>query len=175
MDIDKKIESILFATAEPYKISDLAKILNKDTEDIKSGISKLSEKLEDSSLMLIQKDDLVSLSTKPEYFEIIEQIRKDEISKELSKSSAETLSIIIYKPNCSKSEIEMIRGVNASYALRALQIRGLIESVGSGRAITYRPTITLLEHFGVKSLEELPKYEETKQKIESLLSIPTEE
>ncbi len=173
-DIDKKIESLLFAIAEPFKISELTKILNASTKDIEDGVAKLSARLQDSAIILIRNNEQITLATKPEYSELIEQIRKEEISKELSKSSAETLSVIIYRPGCSKSEIEMIRGVNASYAIRALQMRGLIEPRGTGRSITYHPTITLLEHFGVQSTKDLPKYEETKQKIESLLNIPQE-
>jgi chromosome segregation and condensation protein ScpB len=56
-----------------------------------------------------------------------------------------------------------------SYTLRSLQMRGLIVQEGSGRAVVYRPTIELLQHYGIATVEELPLYAATKQKLEALL------
>lgn len=111
----------------------------------------------------------MTLATRPEHGALIETLRKEELQKELSKASAETLAIVVYHPGATKAEIELIRGVNASYSLRALQIRGLIETQGNGRSVTYHPTLALLEHFGVSGSEQLPQYQETVQKINTLL------
>jgi chromosome segregation and condensation protein ScpB len=64
----------------------------------------------------------------------------------------------------------LIRGVNAAYSLRALQIRGLIETKHDGRSTTYHPTLALLEQYGVADTTQLPQYTETVQNINNLLS-----
>jgi segregation and condensation protein B len=168
-NLSQTIESILFATAEEYSILSLVKLLNVSAEEIEEALSMLSESLQDHAMMLVRHGDTVTLATRPEHAQLLETLRKEELQKDLSKASAETLAVIVYKPGATKAEIELVRGVNASYSLRALQIRGLIETKTAGRSISYHPTLALLESYGVSDTEQLPQYAETKQKIASLL------
>ena len=172
--ISQTIESILFATADEYSVLALAKLLSVSTEDVEQALTALAASLADHAIMLVRQGDTVTLATRPEHSTVLETIRKEELQKELSKASAETLAVVVYHPGATKADIELIRGVNASYSLRALQIRGLIEMKGNGRAVTYHPTLALLEHFGVSESGGLPEYEQTKQKIDSLLTQTTE-
>ncbi len=167
--IPQTIEAILFATAESYTVASLAKLLDVSVEEVQSALATLEVSLSDHAFMLVRQGDEVTLATRPEHGALLEALRKEELQKDLSKASAETLAVIAYHPGASKAEIELIRGVNSSYSLRALQIRGLIESKPNGRTVTYHPTMALLESYGVASVEELPQYVETKQKLESLL------
>jgi segregation and condensation protein B len=164
------IQAILFSTSEEWDIAALAKVCSVEKEAVEQALEELTQLLECQSIMLIRVGNSVSLVTRPAFTGTIATIRRDELQKELSKASAETLAVIIYSNGASKAHIEMIRGVNASYALRNLQMRGLIETVGSGRATLYRPTTELLQSFGVASVEALPSYQETYQLIQSLLS-----
>lgn len=168
-NISSTIEAILFATAESYTVASLAKLLNVSAEAVQEGLAALEASLADHAFMLVRQGDEVTLATRPEHSELLEALRKEELQKDLSKASAETLAVVVYHPGASKAEIELIRGVNSSYSLRALQIRGLIESKPNGRTVTYHPTVALLESYGVGTVEELPQYAETKQKLESLL------
>jgi segregation and condensation protein B len=89
-------------------------------------------------------------------------MRKDELSKELSKATLETLSIIIYKQGSTRAEIDYIRGVNSSFILRNLLIRGLIQKEShptDSRKYFYKPTFELLGFLGIQKLEELPDYQ----------------
>lgn len=169
-NLPQQIEALLFATAEPQSFKSLSTRLNVSLEDIKTALSTLESTYEGHAMMLVQDGQEVTLVTRPEHSTLIETIRKEELSKELSKASAETLSTIAYAPGISKVQIEFIRGVNASYSLRALSMRGLIESRGVGRAIGYYPTLQMLEHFGVARVEDLPQYMETSAKIKQLLN-----
>jgi segregation and condensation protein B len=169
-DLSQSIEAILFALSEPQSTKYLAEKLDATTEEVTDGFEKLGKRLEGSGIMLVVHDNKATLATRPEYSATIETIRKEELQKELSRASAETLAIIAYHPEATKAQIEFIRGVNSSYSLRILQIRGLVEQKGGGRSVTYAPTLEMLEHFGVKSIEELPNYSETKQKIGVLLN-----
>lgn len=168
-NLPQQIESLLFALAEAQSFKSLSTRLGVSIEEIKEALSILEKSLEGHALVLVQNDQEVSMVTHSDYAPLIETIRKEELSKELSKASAETLSIIAYQVGISKSQIEFIRGVNVSYTLRALSMRGLIEARGSGRAVGYYPTLQMLEHFGVSKVEELPHFVETAEKITKLL------
>jgi segregation and condensation protein B len=76
----------------------------------------------------------------------------------------ETLAIIAYRQPIGRIEMEYIRGVSSSGVIRTLQDRGLIEVVargeGLGRPLLYGSTQRFLEHFGFRSLDDLPRPEE---------------
>ncbi len=167
--LSQSIEAILFAVSEPQTITSLAHRLNVDVEKIETAIEELAQALDQRGIMLVKNNQSVTLATRPEQHALIEALRKEELTKELSRASAETLAIIAYHPHATKAQIEFIRGVNASYSIRALQMRGLIEQVGNGRGVSYQLTMDTLRHFGVASFEELPHYKETKEKITTLL------
>lgn len=167
--LSQQIEALLFATADPQSFKVLANRLSVSTEEIKQATLELETSLEGHAMMLVTEGEEITLATRAEHSALIETIRKEELSKELSKASAETLSIIAYHAGISKAQIEFIRGVNVSYSLRSLAMRGLIEGRGAGRSLGYYPTLQLLEHFGVSKIEELPQYVETAEKIKKLL------
>lgn len=169
-NISNQIEALLFATAEAYTTKALATRLGVSEEDIAVALQELETTLFGHGIMLVRDGVEVTLATRPEQSVLVETVRKEELSKELSKASAETLSIIAYHGGISKAQIEFIRGVNASYSIRALSMRGLIEARGAGRGTGYYPTLQMLEHFGVSKVEELPEYEATAQKIKTLLT-----
>lgn len=164
------IEAILFATAEPQTLKQLSVRLETSVEEIEAAVLELEAALTDHAMMLVRNDDEVLLATRPAHSALIETIRKEELGKELTKASAETLAIVCYAPGISKAQIEFIRGVNVSYTLRSLQMRGLVEQSGSGRAVTYQPTLALLQSYGISDIEALPQYAETKAKIDTLLA-----
>lgn len=166
----QKIQALLFATADPYTIKAIAARLSLDPQEISAGLLELEQGLADHAIMLVREGEEVTLATRSEHSALIETVRKEELSKELSKASAETLAIVAYTPGVSKAHIEFIRGVNASYSLRALSMRGLIEARGIGRATGYYPTLQTLEHFGVGRVEDLPEYTATTAKIAALLA-----
>ncbi len=164
------IQSILFATGEPHTVTSLAKVLGIDTDAVTAAIAELKNAIKEHGVILVELDGTVALATAPTYSTLIETIRKEELSKELSKASAETLAIVTYNPGATKSQIEFIRGVNASYSVRALQMRGLIEQRGIGRGVGYWPTLRVLEHFGVARIEDLPEYATSNQTLTELLA-----
>ena len=80
----------------------------------------------------------------------------------MSKASLETLSIVLYKNGVTRALIDYIRGVNSSFTLRALLIRGLIEKIPDpkdNRRYIYKPTFDLLSFMGINKIEELPDYD----------------
>ena len=85
----------------------------------------------------------------------------------LSGPSLETLAIIAYRQPITRADIEAIRGVNIDGVIKTLEDRDLIKTKGRvdgpGRPILYGTTNEFLQHFGLKSLEELPKLKEFKE------------
>lgn len=173
-----QLESILFLKGEPASINWLAKTLDKKEEEIIVSLELLSKRLENRGVRLIRNGDNAVLATAPESAEILKSIVQSELDSELSKASLETLSIIIYKNTASRAEIDYIRGVNSSFILRNLLVRGLIEREtkrGEDRSYVYKPSLSLLEYLGVKSLEELPDYASVSAKLKEFLTAEKKE
>jgi len=170
MNLDTQIEAILFSRGEPMTIKKLSASLEKTEAEIQDALNILKQKLEGRGLNLITLNNEVMLGTSPELSSIISKINKEEIEGELSKASLETLSVIFYKGPISKKEIEYIRGVNSSYILRNLSIRGLIEKTTDEkiRGNLYKITFDLLTHLGLKNIEEMPEYSAMRAEIDRL-------
>ena len=170
MNTEQKIEAILFFKGEPMSRKKLSEFLKAGQTEINEALQKLKESLKERGVVLQEKENDITLGTAPELSDLIEKLQKEELNKELSKASLETLSIILYKNGVSRSLINYIRGVNSSFTLRALSVRGLIEKnidPQDNRRYIYRPTFELLSFMGVKSVRELPDYELVNNSIES--------
>ena len=165
-----KIEAILFWKAEPMAVKKLASILNTDVTSIKKSLLVLEEKLQGRGVTLIQTEDEVTLGTAKEFSGLIEQLTKEELSRDLGKAGLETLSIILYQGPTSRADIDYIRGVNSQFILRTLLIRGLVERVENpkdARSFLYKPTLDLLAHLGVSKIDELPEIKRVQADIEA--------
>jgi len=173
IELESKIEGLLFYKNEDISVSKLAEILKTTEDEIKQVIDKLEQSLKNRGVVLLRKDDSVMLGINSEMSTLIESMRKDEISKELSKAALETLSIVLYKNGVARSEIDYIRGVNSSFILRNLLIRGLIEKTfdnNDSRRVIYKPTFDTLSYMGVTSVEQLPNYTEIVNQLQSAIN-----
>lgn len=172
-NLEIQIESVLFLKGESVSVKWLAKIFEKKEEEIKEVLSSLSKNLENRGIRVVQNGDDVVLATAPKSAEIIKKIVESEANADLSKASLETLSVIIYKGTTSRAEIDYIRGVNSSFILRNLLIRGLIEKQSErdeNRNYVYKPSLILLENLGIKSLEDLPDFAFVSEKLKEFLA-----
>ncbi len=173
MNLESKIESFLFWKGEPQTEWEIAVAMRVEPTEIPPALAKLEESLKGRGVTLVRHGDKVMLGTSPEMSEFFENLRKDELNKELSKASLETLSIVLYKDSVTRSEVNFIRGVNSGYILRNLEIRGLIERDAhktDSRMYVYKPTLELLSYLGVANVAELPQFETLRQSLESKLS-----
>lgn len=173
IELESKIEGLLFYKGEEVSIKKLSELLGVTEGETEEGLKKLEQSLSGRGLVLVRKDDKVVLGITGELSTIISSIRKDEITKELSKASLETLSIVLYKNGVSRSEIDYIRGVNSSFILRNLLVRGLIEKVvdsRDSRRILYRPTFDTLAYMGVTSINQLPNYEQVVSSLTGVIN-----
>jgi segregation and condensation protein B len=170
MSLDSQIEAVLFYKTEPFSYDALASFLGLSPEEIRTACTLLHTKLEERGVRLIMTDSHVQLVTAPEQSELIEKLRKDELSRDIGKAGAETLAIILYRGPISRAEIDRIRGVNSTFILRNLLVRGLIErrdNPHDSRSFTYATSPALLTHLGITRREELPDFESVVSAIES--------
>lgn len=166
MNISTQIEAILFFKAEPMKIGKLALALKAKEEDVVSALTELEAALANRGIALVRNGDEVELRTAPSVSGIIEALTKEELSRDLGKAGLETIAIILYKGAAKRSDIDYIRGVNSSFIIRNLLIRGLIErSADGGRGYLYKPTTDLLAYMGVSKLEDLPEFQAVKSEL----------
>jgi segregation and condensation protein B len=171
MNLESKLEAILFFKNEPMEIKKLAKILDVGEKEIKEALQNLASSLQNRGICLVETQTEVSLATTPEMKPLIEQIAKDEMSSEIGKAGLETLSIILYNGPVSRREIDYIRGVNSAFILRNLSIRGLVEREADSkdqRILKYKGSLTLLAHLGMKNVKELPEFEMLQKKVEEV-------
>jgi segregation and condensation protein B len=168
MNLESKIEAILFFKGESVSRKKLSEILEVGQTEINEGIEKLKESLQNRGVALLINDNDITLGTAPELSKLIEDLQKEELNKDLSKASLEILSIVLYKNGVSRAEIDYIRGVNSSFTLRALSVRGLVEKTvdeKDNRRFIYKPSFELLSYMGVKSVEELPDWAEVNNSV----------
>ncbi len=163
MNFKSIIESILFSIGEPISVDKLAKTLGKNKNLIKKTIEDLESnyKKKNRGLRIIEKGEKIQLVSSPENSLYIEKLIKNELQEDLTPASLEALAVIAYKGPITRAEIEEIRGVNCSFILRNLLIRGLIERRGhpqDARAYIYEISFDFLKKLGLSSIEELPEY-----------------
>lgn len=168
MKLDSLIESILYYKGEPMAKKELCKMLEVAADTLKEALILLRKNLEGRGVTLVETDDEVSLGAAKESAEMIEKISKEEMNREIGKAGLETLTIVAYKGPIGRSAIDNIRGVNSSFILRNLMIRGLIERMqdpSDQRAFLYKPSMQLLNFLGLAKIDDLPEYIRISQEL----------
>lgn len=157
------IESLLLAVGDPMKIAKLAKVIGVKEAEIESALLSLEEDyVGKRGFALLRIGAEVQLATDPENGEFVSKLIKGEMQESLSQASLEVLSIVAYRGPVSRAEIEAIRGVNCSFTLRSLLIRGLVEKMENSddnRRYLYMISFDFLKKLGVDNVNKLPEWE----------------
>lgn len=170
------IEALIFASEKPLAINDLVELVNNalgfiedraTTEQVEAAINAINEKYDSEfySFEMVESGGGWQFLTKKEYHKTIAQLNGDKFLKKLSIAAIETLSIIAYKQPVTKSEIELIRGVNCDYAVQKLLEKELIVISGRkedavGKPLIYATSKSFMDYFGINSADDLPKIKE---------------
>lgn len=167
-----KIEAILFIYGEPINIQNLARKINLKIDECKNLLDQYEKILKNDNkhaLMLIKNEDTVQLVTKPQLNYLIENFVKEEFNEKLTSIALEVLTIIAYLGPISRINIDQIRGVNSSFILRNLLMRGLIERKVQKNSYLYYLSNQSLKHLGISQINELPNYENYRNLLEKYL------
>jgi len=167
-NLTAKIEALLFIHGEPIKIKKLVELLEVSEDDVNKALTDLALNLKNDDargLNLLVGNGEAQLVTKPDLMSVVTGMIRQEMDSDLTKAALEALSIIAYLGPCGRAEIDYIRGVNSSFTLQSLGIRGLISKKpdpNRGNAFVYQVTFDFLKHIGISSPDELPEYQKYK-------------
>lgn len=165
----KLLEAILFLENNPISLAELEDTLEIGSLELSALLSQLEDSLRarDSVLEVDYMEDKIYLRPKHEFLEFLSDTYGQKDKRRLTRASIEALSIIAWKQPVTRNEIEAIRGVDSTNALRNLLSDEFIKVVGKkeipGRPQTYGTTDKFLRYFGLTNLSELPRIEDLKE------------
>ena len=170
------IEALIFASDKPLTTLELVELVNNalgfiddkaSLDQVDSAIEAIREKYASEFYAFEMKESGGGWQflTKKEYHKTVAQLNADKNLKKLSIASLETLAIIAYKQPITKSEIEIIRGVNCDYAVQKLLEKELVMIAGRnedspGKPLIYVTSRSFMDYFGINSPEDLPRIRE---------------
>jgi segregation and condensation protein B len=167
MRASRVVEALLFASEAPLAPADIARADEAlDEERVEAAVAELRAEYdrEARAFTVVEVGGGYQLLTRPEFAPVLERFDTVPAVHRLSGPALETLAIIAYRQPVGRAEVEEIRGVGAGGVLKTLAERGLIDVVGRGeglgRPLLYGTTRFFLQHFGFRTLDDLPRPEE---------------
>ena len=160
--IEKEIEAIVFAAAEPLDIETIENKISKKT-NVEKILLKLQNEYSNRGINLVCISKKWSFRTSPNLSEIMKQEKT--VEKKLSRAAIETLAIIVYHQPVTRAEIEEIRCVAfGTNTLEILMELNWVKPGGRkdvpGKPIQYVTTDDFLSHFNLQKLSDLPTVDE---------------
>lgn len=164
------IEALIFASDEPISSQKIRDIIVENEEQIEIAeetvdtfVEKLNQRYEENGLSF--RIELIgggyTFVTQKKYHYWLSVFQHENAYRKLSQSAIESLAIVAYRQPITKPEVDQIRGVDSGYILRQLMEKALVEVSGRadspGKPLLYRTTKHFLRHFGINSVDELPK------------------
>jgi segregation and condensation protein B len=185
MSLTQVIEALLFSAQKPLSIREITGAV-RDAEDPAAGEPNEFGRVKDAEIaaaleqlkveyiqqgrafQLIEKAEGWQLATDPGFARWVRQLFPAPKPARLSAPALETLAIIAYRQPITRADVEAVRGVNIDGVLQTLMERGLVKIAGRaelpGRPLLYETTRFFLDHFGLRSLDELPNVEELRKR-----------
>ena len=160
--LEKEIEAIVFAAAEPLDIETITNKISKKT-DVEKVLLKLQVEYSNRGINLVCISEKWSFRTSPNLSNLMTQEKT--VEKKLSRAAIETLAIIVYHQPVTRAEIEEIRGVAfGTNTLDILMELNWVKPGGRkdvpGKPIQYITTDDFLSHFNLQKLSDLPTVDE---------------
>lgn len=169
-----QLEAFLFHYGEPVGLKKVMRFFDLEENDCRKLLDEWEGKLAENperGLTLLRNAGEIQLVTKPELQNVTQKLIEEEFKEELSGAATETLAIIAYLGPLPRAKIDYIRGVNSSFTLRNLLVRGLIQretASEGGNVYEYRVSFDFLKHMGLSKIEELPEYEKYRDFVKNL-------
>jgi len=181
MTLASIIEALLFSAQKPLSPKEIADVLRRaggedefsPNEFAKVREPEIAAALEQLKIQcieqqrgfqLIEKAEGWQLTTDPAYARWVRELFPAAKPARLTSPALETLAIIAYRQPITRVDVETVRGVTIDGVLQTLMERGLVKISGRadipGRPLLYETTQFFLDHFGLRTLDELPNVEE---------------
>jgi segregation and condensation protein B len=181
MTLARIIEALLFSAQKPLPAREIVatiKAAGGEDELIPNDFAKVNEagvaaaleelKVEyisqERGFQLAEKAEGWQFVTDPKFSPWVQQLFPAPKPARLSSPALETLAIIAYRQPITRADVEAVRGVTIDGVLQTLMERGLVKIGGRadipGRPLLYETTQLFLDHFGLRTVDELPNVEE---------------
>lgn len=163
------VEAVLYLEGEPLTISSIARITKLSTDIVEKCIEVLHQAYAEPNrgIELTKIMGGWMLMPKKDFWDSLKERYGKRNEGKLSRAAMETLSIIAYAQPVTRAEIEAIRGVSADTMIRLLNEKKFIKEVGKkdipGKPTQFGTTKEFLKIFGLGSIADLPKLDETEQ------------
>lgn len=150
----------------PEWLSALAAV---QAEQVIQAVAELNQAYQDNgrSFTILERPKGWKLYTRTEYGDFVRQLFPGRKPERLSGPAMETLAIIAYRQPITKAAIEAVRGVSCDGMIQKLLDRDLIRIGGRaelpGRPLLYDTTEVFFEHFGIRSIDDLPNASELRK------------
>lgn len=159
---ERMIEAILFASADPVGVAELAARMPHGAEPA-VALEQLRRRYEARGVQLVKVGEAWAFRTAPDLGFLMHKDSTEQ--RKLSRAAIETLAIIAYHQPVTRTEIEEIRGVAVSRGtvdqlMELAWIKLGRRRMTPGRPVTFVVTETFLDHFGLESARDLPGLKE---------------
>lgn len=159
---ERMVEAILFASAEPVSVVELAARMPHGS-DPAEALVHLRRRYEGRGVLVVKVGDAWAIRSAPDLGFLMQKETVE--TRKLSRAAIETLAIVAYHQPVTRAEIEEIRGVSVSRGtidqlLELEWIRFGRRRMTPGRPVTFVVTQGFLDHFGLESARDLPGLKE---------------
>jgi segregation and condensation protein B len=147
----------------------LQSLATTSSDHVSAAISELNQTYLNGgrAFTVIERPKGWKLYTRLEYGEFVRQLFPGRKPERMSGPAMETLAIIAYRQPITKAAIEAVRGVACDGMIQKLLDRDLIRIGGRaelpGRPLLYETTDLFFEHFGIRSIDDLPNASELRK------------
>lgn len=176
----KVLEALLFASDAPLELHRLQEVLEVGRADAQALVETLSRRHDESGsgLQIVEVGGGYRMATRSQLAPWLLKLQRSRTRSRFSKPALETLAIIAYRQPISRAEVEALRGVNVEGVLGTLLERRLVKVTGRrptpGRPLLYGTTREFLTQFGLRDLDDLPRFDEERsaeERIQALLTV----
>lgn len=161
-------EALLFASVEPLGLERIVEVTQYSETQVLHALEKIKLRCAgpDYGFELTDVANGFQLRTKAQFAGFIRELKAG-LPRRLTAQALETLAIVAYRQPIVKSDIEKLRGVDATPTIKTLLERNLIKIVGHqesvGQPALYGTTDEFLKIFGLKSTKDLPNLRDLRE------------
>lgn len=187
MTLKQVVETLVFASPKPLAVREIVAALKATGEaggsDDQSARDFASARDGDVLALLVELQADYAASgracrlteqvngwsfvTDPALARWVRQLYPEAKPTRLTGPQLETLAIIAYRQPVTRADIEAVRGVAVDGIVQMLLERALVKIAGRaevpGRPLLYETTEYFLQHFGLRTVEELPNSQELRR------------
>ncbi len=163
-EVKDVVEAALLAAGRPLTVEEIRDLFDEfdrpSIADVAAGVAALTAEYETRGIELVEVASGLRIQVRAALSGPVSKLWQERPAK-YSRALLETLALIAYRQPITRGEIEDIRGVAVNpNIIKTLSERGWVRVVGH-REVPGRPellgtTRDFLDHFNLKSLDELP-------------------